>query len=73
MMENRWKYTDPNAMPVPLKKLGSLMKERCGDYVRTLQVVGYSKDNTHEVWEIVHEQYNPIGIDYLSMCPKRFE
>ena len=33
-----------------MKPIGSKMKERTGDFVRTLQVVGYNKDNTHEVW-----------------------
>lgn len=56
-----------------MKPIGSKIKERCGDWVRTLQVVGYNKDNTHEVWEIVHEQYSPIGIDYVSMIPKKYE
>ena len=56
-----------------MKPIGSKIKERCGDWVRTLQVVGYNSRNTHEVYEVVHEQYLPISIDYLSMCPKRFE
>ena len=55
-----------------MKKLGSLMKERCGDYVRTWQVVGYNEQNTHEVWELVHTVYNPLSIDYISLTPKRF-
>lgn len=28
-MENRWKYTDPKAMPVPLKKLGDIVYTSC--------------------------------------------
>ena len=56
-----------------LRKLGSMMKERCGDYVRTWQVVGYNEQNTHEVFELVHTVYNPLSIDYISLTPKRFE
>ena len=56
-----------------MKPIGSTIKERCGDYVRTLQVVGYNESNTHEVYEIVHEQFNPMGIDYISLTPKRYE
>ena len=55
-----------------MKPIGSTIKERCGDYVRTFQVVGYNASNTHEVYELVHEQYNPISIDYVSLTPKRY-
>lgn len=48
------------------------MKERCGDYVRTWQVVGYDASNTHEMYELVHEVYNPISIDYASLTPKKY-
>lgn len=54
-------------------KIGTTRKERCGDYVRTLQVVGYNRQQTHEVWEVICEQYNPISIDYVSMTPKKYE
>lgn len=54
-------------------KIGTTRKERCGDYVRTLQVVGYNRQQTHEVFEVIREQYNPINIDYSSMTPKRYE
>lgn len=54
-------------------KIGTTRKERCGDYVRTLQVVGYNRQQTHEVWEVIREQYNPISIDYVSMTPKKYE
>lgn len=56
-----------------LKAIGSKIKERTGDYVRTLQVVGYNEQNTHEVWELVNTAYNPLSIDYISLTPKRFE
>lgn len=56
-----------------MKPIGSKIKERCGDYIRTLQVIGYNNENTHEVYEIVNEVYAPISIDYLSMTTKRFE
>lgn len=55
-----------------MKPIGSTIKERCGDYVRTLQVVEYNASNTHEVYELVHEVYNPISIDYVSLTPKRY-
>lgn len=53
-----------------MKKIGSRMKERIGDYVRTFEVIGHV--NGHEVWQQVKEEYNPISIDYLSLAPKRF-
>lgn len=56
-----------------MKPLGSKIKERCGDWVRTLQVVGYNSSNTHEVYEVVHEEYSPMGIDYVSLIPKKYE
>ena len=56
-----------------MKPLGSKIKERCGDWVRTLQVVGYNSSNTHEVYVVVHEQYSPMGIDYVSLIPKKYE
>ena len=31
-----------------MKPLGSKIKERCGDWVRTLQVVGYNSSNPLE-------------------------
>lgn len=55
-------------------KIGTTRKERCGDWVRTLQVVCYNASNTHEVWEVIREVYNPIDMDYVSLTtPKRFD
>ena len=54
-----------------MKKIGSRMKERTGDYVRTFEVIGHV--NGHEVWQQIKEEYNPISIDYLSLAPKRFD
>ena len=53
-------------------KIGTTRKERCGDIIRTLQVVGYNRQQTHEVWECIHERYEPIDIDYLSLTPKKW-
>ena len=56
-----------------LKPIGSKIKERCGDWVRTLQVVGYNSSKTHEVYEVVHEQFSPMEIDYVSLIPNKYE
>lgn len=56
-----------------MKKIGQTMKQRCGDYIQTLQVVGYNHDNTHEVWELVREVYSPATINYASLCPEKYE
>lgn len=54
-----------------MKKIGSRMKQRTGDYVLTLEVIAH--EHNHEVWQIIKEDYIPLGIDYLSLAPKRFE
>lgn len=56
-----------------MKKIGQTMKQRCGDYIQTLQVVGYNRDNTHEVWELVREVYSPATINYASLCPEKYD
>lgn len=56
-----------------MKKIGTTLRERVGDYIRTYQVVGYNRQNTHEVYELVREVYSPISIDYISMVPQMFD
>ena len=58
-------------MPATMKKIGSRMKQRIGDFVMTLEVIGY--EHGHEVWQVINQVYNPLSIDYVSLTPKRFE
>ena len=39
------------------KKIGTTMKERCGDWVTTFECIGYV--NGHNVWQEKKRQYSP--------------
>lgn len=71
-MENKWKYTDPNAMPVPLKKLGDIVYTSCpwrwDDYdhisrceVRKIEVIW-----CEEHWNIFYYLRTDVGTSIQS-------
>lgn len=40
------------------KKIGTTMKERCGDWVTTFECIGYV--NGHNVWREKRRRYDPL-------------
>ena len=77
MMENKWKYTDPKAMPVPLKKLGDIVYTSCPwdgrnyDYISKCEIrkinVRWCKDH----WEIIYYLRTDIGEMGLQSSKQR--
>ena len=72
MMENKWKYTDPKAMPVPLKKLGDIVYTSCPwngsdyDYISRCEVRKIKVRWNEDHWDIVYYLRTDVGTDIQS-------
>lgn len=72
MMDNKWKYTDPNAMPVPLKKLGDIVYTSCPWDGRNYEHISRCEVRKIEVywiddhWNIFYYLRTDVGTDIQS-------
>lgn len=72
MMENRWKYTDPNNQPEPMHQLGDIVYVRC-PWDR-LAYAHISKSEVRKIvvrwltdhWDIVYYLRTDVGTDIQS-------
>ena len=66
-MENEWKYTDPNVMPVPMKKLGDIVYASCPwdgrnyDYISRCEIRKINVRWRTDHWDIVYYLRTDIG------------
>lgn len=67
MMESKWKYTDPNVMPVPMKKLGDIVYTSCPWDGRNYHYISKCEIRKIQVrwctdhWDIIYYLRTDIG------------
>lgn len=72
MMETKWKYTDPKAMPVPLKKLGDIVYTSCPwrwedyDHISRCEVRKIEVIWCEEHWNIFYYLRTDVGTSIQS-------